>query len=501
MIGRRRPAWLVAAIASCLLAAGCSREIRTQAPPRVETAPDLTGIVSTITVPVAIPLVQVQAALERRVPRRLWSMNESKANCIPSQSVRPLGIAIELTPDVPCTIIGEATRGRLRLSGSGERLTIGFPVNAAIRAEDIGGVLAGETATGSANVALNARLRVTPQWGMAAKLDLDYRWSRQPAIEFLGQRIAFTRLADRALAGLVADLEQDLEAEVARLALRPLVEKAWQSGFTVVSLNADNPPVWLRITPQQLGVAGYRADGQNLLVDVALAARMETRVGARPDKPRPATLPAPAQEIGGNGLAVELPVLVDYEQLERVVWRALEDMARNGVALPGVGTVDVAIHDVEIYATHNRRIAVGIDATVTARKGLSARYGSANGQVWLTGLPHNAQDSAVLEVRNLAMAGDTDRRTVDLLLRLFANEQVRSAIEQALVADFSERYARIIHDARETLADIRGEGLALSITIDELRHGRVQATGAGLFLPVAIRGEGRLQVDLAQAGL
>ena len=236
-------------------------------------------------------------------------------------TLRPLGIDLELTPDVPCTVIGEVTRGRVRLSGRGERLTIGFPTSATIRAEDIGDILAGETATGSADVALNARLRVTPQWRMAADLDLNYRWSRQPGIEFLGQRIEFTRQADGALASVVA------------------------------------------------------------------------------------------------------------------------------------------------------------------------------------GLPYNAENSAVLAIRDLALAGDTDRATVDLLLALFADEQVRATIESALVGDFSAHYARIVEDAREAVADIEGEGLALSITIDEVRHGRVQATGAGLFLPVAVRGQGRLAVDLQQGDI
>ncbi len=493
---RRRPAWLVAVLATCLLAAGCSREIETEAPPRVETAPDLTRVVSTMTVPVAVSLDQLQAALERRAPRRLWQMNERKDNCIPAQTVRPLGIDLELTPDVPCTIIGEVTRGRLRLSGNGERLTIGFTTNATLRAEDIGDILAGETATGSADVALNAHLRVTPEWRMAADLDLDYRWSREPGIEFLGQRIAFTRRADNALVGVVADLEEELEGEVAQLPLRPLVEKAWQSGFTVVSLNRENPPAWLRITPQQLGIAGYRVEGRQLLVDIALVARMETRVGARPDNPEPVPLPPPAPDLDSKGLSVEVPVMVDYDQLEGVVMRALADFAQDGVALPGVGTVDAQFHAVEIYATEGRRIALGINATVIPRQGLSARYGSAEGQAWLTGLPYNAENSPVLAVRDLAVAGDTDRPTVDLLLALFADEQVRATIEGALVGDFSEHYARIIEDAREAVARIEGDGLALSITIDEVRHGRVQATGPGLFLPVAIRGEGHLAVQL-----
>lgn len=493
-----RPVWLAALFAATLMAAGCSREIETEPPPRVETTPDLSRQVSTMTVPVAVSLDQLQAALETAAPRQLWRMNERKANCIPSQSVRPLGIDIELTPDVPCTIIGEVDRGRIRLSGSGNRLTIRLPTNATIRAEDIGGILAGETATGAADVAINARLSITPDWRLAADLDLDYSWSRQPGIDFLGQRIEFTRRADSALTGIVADLERELEREVGRIALRPMVERAWQSGFTTVSLNAENPPAWLRITPQQVGIAGYRVEGRQLLVDIALTAHMETRIGERPEPAAPTPLPPQSATNASEGIMVQVPVMTDYDQLEAVAMRELGKLAQNGVQLPGIGTVDAQFHEVEIYATENGRIAVGVKATVTPREGISSRYGSAEGQVWLTGRPYNAENSPVLSIRELAMEGDTDRRTVDLLIALFADEQARAAIEAALVGDFSKDYDRILEDAREAVADIESEGLSLSITIDEVRHGRVQATGAGLFLPVQITGEGRLDIDIEQ---
>lgn len=485
----------IAALGAVLLAA-CTNEVEVEPPSRVETAPDLGNVSSTMQVPLVVSLDEVQRALERETPRQLWSMNERRANCIPSQTVRPLGIDIEVTPDIACTIIGEASRGRMRLTGNGNRLTIRFSVEASVRAEDIGDVLAGETATGSADVILNARLSLTPQWQLRADLDLDYAWSNEPGIDFLGQRIQFTRQADEALAGVVRDIERQLEREFARIDLRPMAERAWRQGFAVVSLNAENPPAWLRITPQQLGIEGYRVNGRQLTIDIALQARTETMVGERPGDPEAVALPAMAGDIGGTGVHVAVPVLADYAQLEPVVLRELTELAERGITLPQIGPVDAEFADVTIYATEGRRLALGFTARVTPREGLAARYGEAEGEIWLTGMPYNAHDSAVVSIRDLAIAGDTDRPGVDLLIALFADEQVLAAIEGALVEDFSGDYERIIEDAREAVSELRSGNVTLSLSIDEVRHGRIQATGAGLFLPVEVAGSGQLRARL-----
>ncbi|WAT17286.1 DUF4403 family protein [Aurantiacibacter sp. MUD11] len=497
----QQTAILLAAMLAALLVAGCSREIETEAPPRVEGAPDTSHVTSTLTIPVAVSLDQLQSTLERRTPRRLWQMNDRRANCIPAQTVRPLGIDLELTPDVPCTIIGEVNRGAILLSGRGDRLTIGFPTNATIRAQDIGDILAGETARGAADVAITARLSVTNDWRLNADVDLDYSWSQQPGIDFLGQRIAFTRMADANLRDVVAGIERELEQEISGIALRPLAEEAWRAGFRVEALKDADPPVWLRTTPLRLGVAGYRVEGRNLVVDIALEAVAETRIGQRPPTPEPNPLPAPARALQDAGIAIEVPVTVEYAQLEAVVLRELRELVADGVDLPGIGLVDAEIEGVEIYATSQGRLALGVTATANGRGAISARYGTARGQVWLTGKPHNAENSAVLAIRDLHLAGDTDRRTVDLLLALFGNEQVQAAIGSALVRDFGEEYAAIIEDARQAVSTVNGDGLSLSLVIEDVRHGRVQAMGEGLFLPVALSGHGRLAIDLENAGL
>jgi hypothetical protein len=103
------------------------------------------------------------------------------------------GANVKVTPDIDCRIVGEVTRGRLALSGSGERLTISLPVNATVAARDVGGILKGKTATASGIVRADVSFALDRNWNASAKVDISYDWREPPGIDFLGQRIEFMK--------------------------------------------------------------------------------------------------------------------------------------------------------------------------------------------------------------------------------------------------------------------------------------------------------------------
>ena len=57
----------------------------------------------------------LKRALERAVPRTLWTINRREPRCVPPQEVKVLGRRINVTPPIACTIVGRVTRGALRL--------------------------------------------------------------------------------------------------------------------------------------------------------------------------------------------------------------------------------------------------------------------------------------------------------------------------------------------------------------------------------------------------
>lgn len=468
----------------------CNRNGGNVAPPRVETPADLPTQSSTILVPVSASLASLEASVNARTPTRLWGIDKHEDKCVPGRSVRLFGKQVKITPTLGCRIVGQVTRGRMRLGGSDDVLTITMPVTAAISARDVGGIIKRETATGSAIVRATAKLSVAGDWTPVAKVDIAYDWTEPPGIDFLGARIKFVDKADERLKGVIAGLERDLPRELAKLRARDQLAGIWRQGFTSIQLNRDKPPAWMRVAPIRLGFGGYRIANGRIELQLAAEALTQTFVGNHPVDPTPTPLPPPSRALPPKGLRFFIPVLADFAQLEPVVQRTLRKLAAKGIVLKGIGPVDAGFGRVTIYATDGGRLAVGVKTRVKPRNGL---LGATTGEVWLSALPYNEPGSQVVRVRDLQIAGDSDSVTIDLLFRLFNNAGVQQQIRAGLAHDFAGDYQKVLRAARGAIAGHREGDFILSATVTSVRNGPIKVTGQGLFLPVEAEGSANIR--------
>lgn len=476
------------AASSVLMLAACDRDAGNSAPPRVRTPAALPQQSSTIVVPISGSLASIATTLDRELPRSLWKIDERKPACVAAKRV-DIGIAkLKLVPRMSCRIVGAVTRGRPRLSGHGDTLLIDLPVRAAISAKDVGGIVNG-TATGEAMVHAIAHLSIDRRWTPTARIELRYDWTTPPGVDLLGQRIEFAKMADARLRPVVADLERTLPRELAKLNLRKQLDSAWAKGFTTVSLNRDNPPVWMRLTPRRLGFGGYRVSGGRLELLISADALTQTFVGDRPAAPQPTALPPPSKAIGSKGINVFVPVLADYRQLEPVIERALRKLAARGINVPEIGAIDAKFGTVTVYATTNNQIAIGVKASVHKRG--SATFAT-SGQVWLIANPYNDLDSQIIRARNIRIVGQTNSTVANLLLKVFGESGVQEGIREALTQNLGKDYANLLADVRREIGERREGDFILSSHISEVHNGRIKATGEGLFLPVSVKGEAKI---------
>lgn len=481
---RPRATWFALIGATAL--AGCHRKPPTPPPPRLEVPVQLPETASTVVVPITARLADLERALNRAVPQTLWSIDRQEPRCVPAQRVKVFGERIKVTPDLACRIVGTVRRGPITLSGSGENLRVNLPVNATISAEDVGGIIRRETATGAASVHGDVRLSMKPDWTPTAKVSIHYDWTNPPGVTLFGKRITFVDKADEKLAGVIAKLERDLPKELRALDARSEAAAAWREGFTVLELNHDNPPVWLRITPTQIGYSGYRVVGRELRLTAIAQALTQTFVGDRPADPTPTPLPNLVRQSKQPQLTFQIPVLADYTQLEPVLARALRKLAARGITIPRAGPVDAKFDDVTIYATTDNRLAVGITVEAKLRSGVLE---TTRGRVWLTGVPDNAANSEEVEIHDLRIAANTDHDTVNLLIELFKTPEVVEAIRRSLTQDFARDYDKVIGSARKALTAKQLGDFMLRVNVKQVTHGRVVPTGSGLFLAVQARGD------------
>lgn len=475
----------LAALLSLGLLAACERKTDVEPPPRAtDKAPSPTQT-SLIAVPINASTASLKQALERAVPKTLWTINQRERACVQPQRVKLFGKKVKVTPPIACTIVGQVTRGPLRLRGEGSEIVVDVPLNATISARDVGGVLKGETATGAAMAHARIRIELTPDWRTRGKARITYDWTEAPGIDFLGRRITFTDEADAKLKPVVRDVEREVAQEIAKIDIRRQAAEVWRQSFTALELNRENPPVWMRVTPQRILYGGYRIDGERINLDLGLEAITESFVSRRPGDPAPTPLPRLVREVPRAHLDVRVPVIADYAQLQPVVDRALAKRSKRPFDLPELGSMMVKFGKSTIYGAPGGRIAVGVDveAKLANRPGAPTR-----GRIWMTAIPANRPGSAEVHFTGLSINGDTDGVGGDLLIVLGRSPGFAPLIAAALTQNFTRDLTELQGKIRRAVDQRREGPFVIRTRVDRFETGAIRAYGNGLYLPVRMVG-------------
>lgn len=474
-----RPVFLALALSATV--AGCNSGPEEGPPPRANDAIKVEPQASLLTVPIEADLSAIGPALEQQIPRTLWSIDKTGLECMPSKKVKVVFVKVK-TPTIRCDIVGAATRGSLRFAGHDKAIVFAMPITAQVQARDIGGVLKHETATARAEAQARIRLDLTPDWKLHGKVDITYRWIDSPHLDFLGRRIDLSEAADQKLAPVIAGLERQLGAELAKIELRPKVEEAWKSAFTSLELNHRNPAVWMRITPQEVQYGGYALTGHHVQLRLGLKALTETFIGDRPADPPATALPQlrPLQADAGR-VAFFIPVIADYRELEPVLLKALVKRQQRPFTVSDVGAVQAEFRKATIYGTTGGRIAVGIELSVWGTGGYLKK---SSGTVWLTAKPANAPDSRKVEFTELHVGGGTDMVGSKLLLSFANGPELSSTLAAALGQNFEKDYQELLGKIHRAIAEKRAGKLLIRAEVTEAHTGTIRAAGQGLYLPV-----------------
>ncbi len=480
-----RRAMTALAAASLILLVGCgaSDDAASVAPPRGDDPIVFQQQASQIAVDLKLDLAELERTLERELPRELWQIDRPGSECVASKKV-DLALFKVKSPKIECHIVGKVTRGRLRLSGKGEMLTVNLPVKGTLAARDVAGMFKGETGTGAAEVALALRLDLTPDWKLASTAKLDYRWTREPGIDFLGRRITFTSEADRELRPVKREVERIVARELARLPVKATAQDGWTKAHGVFVLNRENPAVWGRMTPQQFRFGGYTVQGRELILRLGLDAMFESFVGIKPDAAAPAPLPPLARRDKAQAKSIlHVPVVADYAVLEPVIAKALAKRALRPFVIADYGSVTAQFDKITVYGTGEGRIAVGGEFTANSDLPVIEQ---AKGRIWLTARPVNTRGSRAVKFTEVRITGDTDIVGEEFLFALANSPDFQGAITDALAQNFEGDFTKLRGKIDRALAKRKGRLADYSITIERVETGIITAHGQGLYLPVDI---------------
>jgi len=276
---------------------------------------------SQIAVELNIPLANLQAALNSRLPSRLQGVVADPSDLVTEDtlewsitlgtiSLHPAGNAVKFS--LPMQAAEARLQGRMGVKRKNDGL-LG-------KLEEAAGFTFSETAHFAGTVTGLIQLDVTPDWTLAPILQASVKLSQAEA-QLFGKAItvsfrgAIQDRVDQAMARLSTDLREQLASSNA---LRETVQQAWEDIYALKQVSAQ-PRTWLTLEPSALGLGTPQLDKQTLTVVVQALVESAVIIADKAPTLSKQALPAPMpMPSTTQGLHLLIPLAVKLSDFQAV---------------------------------------------------------------------------------------------------------------------------------------------------------------------------------------
>lgn len=420
-------------------------------PPLAADAPPAATADSSISATVQFSLSALDRTLERKIPRRLATIDDAGRSC---WSRRILGRMV----NIDCEYSGSIDRtGPISLRAENGRLIAAMPLFGSVSGEGIGRFarLLHGTGEGQLMVYATARPLLRPDWSVSLDMSEGFRWQESPTLQILGFRINLTRYVEPKIREQIGRVQRDAAASVAAMDIRGKAATAWQQAFSVVKI-VDTPAIWLKTTPQTVAFSGTHAHGDVLEGAIEIAGTTETSVGQQPSAPSPTSLPKLGSDVANPGsFSMILPVTISYDQIREKIQTVMTARAQSG------GPV---VRDISVYPSSGKLVA-----------GIHLESSSGNDGVWiyLTATPQIDANAQTVQFSDLAVVPDSSATEPSPAAKLMSDPTLIQDLRQQVGLAFQSEWQALLTSANARLTrplsgGFRSEGNLSSVKLSQV---------------------------------
>jgi hypothetical protein len=410
-------------------------------------------------------LPALASAIERDIPRRL-AMIDEQVSCVHR---RVLGFRVNAN----CDIYGYIERtGPVSLYGRGDRIIGATPMYGVVEGQGANRFTArirGETEA-RATIEAEARPQLHRDWSLDLNFSDGFRWNEQPYLHVLGRDIALAKYAEPRIRAQLAKVRARADAEARRLDLRGKAATAWQQAFEPIKL-ADEPQVWLQLTPQSAAFAGVRANAKVLSGSLELSGSAETVIGQAPPTVTPPPLPPLGTDVAAPGsFDIILPVHIGYDTLRDKIMQLIAAAAPKS---------EKTIREVQIYPSSGK-LVVGLRVAKS-----SDTDASAGEWTYLSGRPNVDPEKATVQLSDLAADG-ADVNTIGAML---GDDDLLGQLKQQTSVSYGVAYQNLLTSANQRLTRPLSNGFRMEGSLTSAKLEKVLLLGDGLSVVLQVSGE------------
>ena len=318
-------------------------------------------------------------------------------------------------------------------------------------------------------------------WSVHTQTRADgYGWVRKPTVSVIGLDIPITSLVSRTIDKNMGTVTAALDKEIRKnVDLRTPVLKAWNT-LREPYLLSEKYRTYLMVVPKRVLISPLRFEGRYVRTTIGIEGYTLTTTGAKPDVRPAVALPdlvvvPQVKDDFRIGLVSEAP----YQEAARL---AAEEFVGKNYSFSD-GRYNVRITGIDFY---------GQDENLIIKAGLT---GSITGDIYLKGRPYYDAQSQTISLKDIKYDLDTKswlQRTANWLLQgTFAR-----MMEKQLTIPVGSQLNELQRMVQERLKNNQiARGVILNGQIDEIRPDQVYLTPTALLAVVNARGRLDVKVD------
>lgn len=472
---------VVAALGVCGYVTARHR-VQPEPPPRgaATALPSFLESESSLDVPIAIDASWIAGVADARLPRMLLSRSD-----------------VTVAPGVKAEV--EVRRdGEVTASADDGALHLRVPVAADIEARWTPRGWLGAPPWGDKRVlrlhptfTIDAQLRlgVDAEWNLETETEATLRWEEDPVVPLGPLQVPLSSLVGDAVREQFEATMRSIDERIAtRVPMRRLLGEAWASAFRVLPIGPGGRR-WLVMRPAGLYLGDVNVRDGGVFVDAGIRGVFRVVVGEEPKGPTPEPLPERSDKPVRSGLALEVPVRVTFEALNRELDARVEGQTIELRLREASPPVRLTIESLDLYAS-GTQVAVALEFAAD----IPYQPFDVAGRIYLLGTPSLDVERDELRISDLSYDARTNVILLDIAEWMLHAEILRR-LEERLILPFSDRISGYRSEVNDLIGDYAlSESFRLHGRIDEIKVTALTVTDASIIALAVLRGEAALEV-------
>ncbi|WP_205500276.1 DUF4403 family protein [Rufibacter psychrotolerans] len=275
-------------------------------------------------------------------------------------------------------------------------------------------------------VCTESRLQILPNYLLKSHSTGDFTWgARKPTLALGPLKINLAPFIESKLKAQLNPMLQQLDQELQKkVPLQLYLAEAWQQLQTPVLLNAQYN-AWLAIEPKAVRLTPLELQQDQLSLQVGIDALVQVVPGQKPQNATVQALPSfiPARSLPPQA-QLNVSSHLSYAYLTQVLRKELNNQT---FSFEG-GKHQLTVHDIAV-AGKGTQLLLALDVSGHSKAGFLTK--KLNGKVWLQGTPYYDAAAQEIKVRDLSYTLQTRDQLVNTANWLLQN-RFRTQMEQQM---------------------------------------------------------------------